>query len=52
MRHPQKLDDHGRVDLLQFAHRHSFKIGESGDPFASNKAFVSLHWQLWIMPDR
>ena len=36
-RHPQKLDDRGRVDLLQFAHRHGFKIGEPGDPFTSKQ---------------
>ena len=36
-RHPQKLDDRGRVDLLQFAHRHGFKVGKPGDPFASKQ---------------
>jgi hypothetical protein len=36
-RHPQKIKDRGRVDLLQFAHRHGFKIGEPGDPFTSKQ---------------
>ena len=34
---PQKLDDRGCVDLLQFAQCHGFKIGEPGDPFASKQ---------------
>jgi len=36
-RHPQKLNDRGRVDLLQFAQRHGFKIGEPGNPFTSKQ---------------
>lgn len=36
-RHPQKINNCGRVDLLQFAHRHGFKIGEPGDPFTSKQ---------------
>ena len=31
--HSQKLEGRGRIDLLQLAHRHSFKVSKSGDPF-------------------
>ena len=36
--HPQKIQHRGRVHLLQLAQRHSFKVGESGNPLTRKQS--------------